>query len=150
MSNRILMIAVAAALVVSVLATGSAMAVRGGNSNGNNGGNGGGGNYSGTIDVAATGVGIASDDLSWGDDVIFMVDASVKERDLYKLWVTTKCSMDGAGVYTEHKPVRDGVAGPFTLGLESWEGTGECTAWVWVFDSSKTVSGAVMTYSVGS
>ena len=152
MSNRILVIALVAAIAVSLLATGSAMAVRGGNSNGNGGG-GGGGNFSGSIDIAAGGVGVASaelsSELSWGDDVMFMVDANVKERDLYKLYVTNQCYKDGVGVLSMSEPVIDGVAGPFTLGYDTWEGEAECTAWAWMF-GSKNISGATMTYSFGS
>jgi hypothetical protein len=145
--NRVLVIAAVAALGVTLLASGSALAVRGGNGNGN-GGNGGGGNFSGTIEFADGIVALATHDLNWGESVMFSVDANVKERDLYKLYVTNQCLKDGVPVLSKSEPVINGVAGPFTLGYESWEGAGECMAWTWMF-GSKDISGASMTYSVG-
>jgi len=140
MSNRVLLIAVASALMVSILASGSALAARGGN--------GGGTPHTATI-AFATAQALSESGPGAGDSVTFAVTANVKERDLYSLWVANKCSQDGVVVYVQHQPVYSGLAGPFTL---NWTGGGaaECTAYVWMFPDSETaLRGASMNYFVG-
>jgi len=142
MSNRVLLIAAALAVMVSILASGSALAARGGNGDGT-------GHNTATIAFATTQTLSAESGPSAGDAVTFAVTANVKERDLYSLWVANKCSQDGVSVYVQHLPVHSGLAGPFT---PNWTGGGaaECTAYVWMFPDSETaLRGGSMTYSVG-
>lgn len=94
-----------------------------------------------------------------GDQVSFLISApSVKERDLYYLWVANKCSQDGTLVLAEYLPVewtditqRVGNSGPFTLwSTAEWTGgLVSCTTYVWKFPSSETpLKGASVTYLV--
>jgi len=145
MSNRVLLIAAALAVMVSILASGSALAARGGNGEGA-------GRNTATITFATTQTALADSadsGPSRGDAVTFAVTANLKERDLYRLWVANKCSQDGVVVYVQHQPVYSELAGPFTL---NWTGGGaaECTAYVWMFPDSETaLSGGSMNYSAG-
>lgn len=141
MSNRVLLIAAALAVMVSILASGSALAARAGNG-------GGASHNTATIAFATAQTMSAESGPSAGDPVTFAVTASVKERDLYRLWAANKCSQDGVVVYVQHQPVYSGLVGPFTL---NWTGGGaaECTAYVWMFPDSETaLSGGSMNYSV--
>jgi hypothetical protein len=142
MPKRVLLIAVASALTISILASGSALAARGGSG-------GGAGHNTATIGFATAQALSGEAGPSWGDAVAFAVTANVKERDLYSLWVANVCSQDGVAVHVQAQGVRSGLAGPFTL---NWTGGGaaECTAWVWIFpDSGTALSGGSMNYSVG-
>ncbi len=135
-----------AAVLVAILAIGfgspSGLAAPGGNGNGKaiglaNGNGDDGGNGGGKVSATIT---IAEGYPHFGTEVVFAVDASVREKDLAKLAVTAKCYQNGTLVYRETVGVRDGLAGPFTLGPTSaWTGgDAECIAYVWLWPDAVT------------
>jgi hypothetical protein len=83
---------------------------------------------------------------SAGGTVYFAVTSKLAGRQL--LVVTNRCWRDGAVVYNQYSQVVNGLAGPFTVNLES-PGPVNCEAFVWAYPNMTTpLSGGYMTYKV--
>lgn len=83
---------------------------------------------------------------SAGGTVYFAVTSKLADRQL--LVVTNRCWRDGAVVYNQYAQVMNGLAGPFTISLDS-PGPANCEAFVWAYpDMTTPLTGGYMTYSL--
>lgn len=83
---------------------------------------------------------------SAGGTVYFAVTSKLAGRQL--LVVTNRCWRDGAVVYNQYAQVLNGLAGPFTINLDS-PGPASCEAFVWAYpDMTTPLSGGYMTYNL--
>src|SRR5215472_10032034 len=79
-----------------------------------------------------------------GGTVYFAVTSRLAGRQL--LVVTNRCWRDGTVVYNQYAQVVNGLAGPFTINLDS-SGPASCEAFVWAYPNMTTpLSGGRLTY----
>ena len=96
-----------------------------------------------TITFANSGSTLRTTATTAGSSVSFAVTASVRAADVYSLWVSNVCSVNGVTVSAEYQPVLNWTSGPFKA-----QGT-SCKASVVVFpDVWTALKGGTMTYAV--
>jgi hypothetical protein len=107
---------------------------------------GGSGGNSATIAFANSDGSSSTTAPSAGSTVYFAVTSKLAGRQL--LVVTNRCWRNGALVYNQYAQVVNGLAGPFTINLDS-SGPASCEAFVWAYPTMTTpLSGGYMTYSL--